>query len=127
MNKIILTGNIFKDLELKGESKKYLNFTLAVRRDYKNQNGEYESDFINAVVFGKSAEFMINYCQKGDKIMIEGALRNNKYTDKNGDTKYIENVYVKKIELIKSTTKKENENTTIKQDEIELTDEEMPF
>ena len=61
-NFITITGNICNDLEVKtsGETK-ILNFTVAVRRKFKNKNGEYETDFIRCVAFNKQCDFLTSY------------------------------------------------------------------
>lgn len=108
MNKIILCGNICKDVELKYYAdKKVVKNTIAVRRDYKNKNGEYDSDFLNFSVWGNQAEYLAQYSKKGDKILICGKLLNNNY-EKEGQTIYSNDIQVENIEII-SQRKKENE------------------
>jgi single-strand DNA-binding protein len=84
MNKIILTGRLTKDIELKDAgNSKVANFSLAVDRAIK-QEGKPEVDFIDCAAFGKTAEFMGKYMAKGSKIALEGRLQNDTYTDKEG-------------------------------------------
>lgn len=77
MNVIALTGNATKDVEIKitPNGKSVGNGTIAVRRDYKNQQGEYETDFINFVALGGLSEVMANHIRKGDKFGITGRLQ----------------------------------------------------
>jgi single-strand DNA-binding protein len=77
MNVITLTGNATKDVEIKftPNGKAIGNGTIAVRRDYKNQQGEYETDFINFVALGGLSEVMANHIRKGDKFGITGRLQ----------------------------------------------------
>ena len=84
MNVITLTGNAVKDIELKftPNGKAVANGTIAVRRDFKNQQGEYETDFINFVALGGVSEVMANHIRKGDKFGITGRLQIRKYNDK---------------------------------------------
>ena len=127
MNKVIISGNITNDLELKeSNNKHYLSFSLAVKRDYKNPQGEYETDFINISTFGNTSEFISKYCKKGDRIMIEGNIRNSKYTDKEGKERYITNVLAEKVELIRTANKKQDD-ASVKMNEIEVKDEDLPF
>lgn len=80
MNNVILIGRLTNDLELKeiGESK-VINFTLAVQRNYKNKDGEIETDFINCVVWNATAENMNEFCKKGDLLAVEGSLQTSVY------------------------------------------------
>jgi single-strand DNA-binding protein len=84
MNVITLTGNNVKDIELKysPSGTGIANGTIAVRRDFKNQQGEYETDFINFTAIGKISEVMANHIRKGDKFGINGRLQIRKYNDK---------------------------------------------
>jgi single-strand DNA-binding protein len=95
MNVITLTGNATKDVELKftPNGKAVGNGTIAVRRDFKNQQGEYETDFINFVALGKTAEVMANYIHKGDKFGINGRLQIRKW-EHDGKTSYFTEVIV---------------------------------
>lgn len=109
MNKIVLCGNICRDIELKYyNDKKYVRNTIAVRRDYKNKEGNYDSDFFNFTVWGTQAEFVSKYASKGDKILISGKLLNNNY-EKDGQTVYNNDIQVETIELL-SPKKQETQN-----------------
>ena len=116
MNKIILSGNICKDIETKYfNDRKYIKNTIAVRRDFKNKDGEYDSDFFNFSVWGAQAEFLANFASKGDKILICGKLLNNNY-EKDGQMIYSHDIQVENIEVI--TAKKTDNNITSKNQEI---------
>ena len=66
MNKIILCGRITKDIELKYyNDKHFAKNTIAVNRDYKNKEGNYDADFHNFTVWGNQAEFLEKYAKKG--------------------------------------------------------------
>lgn len=100
MNKIILSGNLCKDIEVKYyNDRKNIKNTIAVRRDFKNKNGEYDTDFFTFTVWGHQAEYIGNYAHKGDKILICGKLLNNNY-EKEGKMIYSNDVQVESIELI---------------------------
>ena len=90
-NKVILIGNLTKDIELKQTQSGmvFTSFDLAVARAFKNkQTGEVETDFIRCQAWGKTAEFLGRYFSKGKSVVIEGDLRNNNYTDQNGVKHY---------------------------------------
>ena len=96
MNIITLTGNSTKDVELRysPNGKAISNGSIAVRRDFKNQHGEYETDFFNFVAVGKVGETMANYIKKGDKFGITGRLQNRVWEKDNGEKQYFAEVFV---------------------------------
>ena len=96
MNIITLTGNSTKDVELRysPNGKAISNGSIAVRRDFKNQHGEYETDFFNFVAVGKVGETMANYIKKGDKFGITGRLQNRVWEKDNGEKQYFTEVFV---------------------------------
>lgn len=96
INRVVLLGRITQDLEVKQTQSGVacLQFTIAVERNFKNANGEYEADFISCVAWRESAEFINRYFGKGKMIAVEGQLRSRTYEDKNGSKHYITEVYV---------------------------------
>lgn len=91
INKIILMGRLTADPELRQTPSgvSVCRFRIAVNRPYADkQTGERQSDFINIVAWRASADFIAKYFRKGSMIIIEGSLRNNDYTDKNGVKHY---------------------------------------
>lgn len=75
MNQSILIGRICNDIQIQKEgNKEFAIITLAVQRTYKNEDGEYDTDFIDAVLAGGVATHTAEYCQKGDLIGIKGRL-----------------------------------------------------
>ena len=127
MNKIELTGRITKEIELRytQSNKAVGNFSLAVNRKFKNQNGEYEADFINCIVFDKLAETISQYVKKGDLLGVCGRLQVRNYPDKDGNKKYITEVVVEEIDFLQSKTNvKENEEKP-KEDKFNNTFEEF--
>lgn len=111
MNLAILLGHITKDIETKTTSsgKEVASFSLAVRRDNEN------TDFIPCTAFGKTAELLSKYCSKGSKISVEGSLRQNSYTDKDGNKRTTYNVLVNKINLLSKKVEPEIENDPFKE------------
>ena len=74
MNKIIITGNLCKDIDLRYTPSNIavVQNTVAVKNDFKNVNGEHDSEFINIVVWRQGAEFLSKYAAKGSKVLVEG-------------------------------------------------------
>lgn len=79
LNQVILVGRLVADIviEEKEDNKKVCNITLAVNRSFKNENGEYETDFVNIILWNGIAENASEYCKKGDVIGIKGRIQTN--------------------------------------------------
>lgn len=103
MNKSILIGRLTADPELRQTQSgiSSCRFTVAVNRKYKNEQGEYEADFITCVAWRQTAEFVSRYFTKGKMIAVEGTLHTGSYQDKNyPDVKhYTTDVYVDNVEF----------------------------
>lgn len=136
MNNVILIGRLTKDSELRftENEKKVGNFTLAINRDYKNTNGEYETDFINCVVFGEQAETLNKYTQKGDLIGVQGRLQTRNYEDKEGKKHYITEVLVNKVQFLSTKNAQKNENNVESSDpyvemgnKVAFDEDSLPF
>lgn len=86
LNEIILMGRLTRDPELRrtGTGTAVTSFSLAVDRDYKDQNGEKETDFIDVVAWRGTAEFVSKYFAKGRMTVVEGRLQVRDWTDKDG-------------------------------------------
>ena len=97
MNKVILIGNLTKDIEISSTKtgKLVTQFSIGVRRDKE------VSDFPNCVAWGKTAELLEKYCHKGSKIAIEGSLQTSSY-EKNGEKRYKTIVSVSNVEFLDS-------------------------
>jgi len=102
MNRVIFMGRLTKDPEVKyNNDNAYARFSIAVDRRYKREN-EPTADFFNCVAFGKTAEFVEKYLNKGTKILLSGRVENNNYTDKEGKTVYGTRIVVEEIEFAES-------------------------
>lgn len=86
LNKIIIMGRLTRDPELRHTQSgtAVASFSLAVDRDFKSQNGEKETDFIDVVAWRNSAEFVSRYFTKGRMAVVEGRLQIRDWTDKDG-------------------------------------------
>lgn len=108
MNKALFTGRITHDLTLShtNNGKVYCNFSIAVNRD-RVVDGQPDADFFNCTVWGKQAENLCNYQQKGNKILVEGRVQNSTYEDQQGQKRYATNIIADHIEYLE----KKNLNT----------------
>lgn len=86
LNKIVLMGRLTRNPELRktGTGTAVTSFTLAVDRDFKTQDGEKETDFIDIVAWRGTAEFVFKYFSKGRMAVVEGRLQIRNWTDKDG-------------------------------------------
>ena len=77
LNKVILMGRLTRDPELRrtNSGTPVTSFTIAVDRDFKDQNGEKETDFVDVVVWRNTAEFVSKYFSKGRVAIVEGRLQ----------------------------------------------------
>lgn len=136
MNKTILMGRLTRDPEIRypqnPDSKPVARFNLAVDRRFK-RDGEPEADFFSCTCFGKLAEFTEKYLRKGSKILVEGSIHNNNYTNKDGQTVYSVQVIVDNMEFAESKSHTNGENTRPETDSdgfVNIPDgieEELPF
>lgn len=96
INNVVLTGRITRNLELKqtNNNNSSLNITLAVERNFKDQSGQKQTDFISCKAFGKRAETIAQYCQKGDLIGVTGSIQTGSYQKQDGSTVYKTDVMV---------------------------------
>ena len=105
MNKVILMGRLTRDPEVRytpGENSFAIaRYTLAVDRKIR-KDGDATADFINCVVFGRSAEFAEKYFRKGLKITIEGRIQTGSYTNRDGQKVYTTEVVVEDQEFAES-------------------------
>jgi single-strand DNA-binding protein len=92
VNKVILVGNLGRDPEIRymPSGEPIANIALATSRKYKNKVGEMveETEWHRITFFGKLAEIVGQYMKKGSSMYVEGRLKTDKYTDKDGIEKY---------------------------------------
>lgn len=112
LNKIILIGRLTRDVELRytESGKAVANFTLAVDRPFKNQQGEKEADFIRTVVWGKQAENCANYIGKGRLVAVSGRLQIRSYEGKDGQRRYITEVVAEEVRFLDKPKNENSEN-----------------
>lgn len=104
MNRVILIGRLTRDPELRytGSNLPVASFTLAVNRNFSNQQGEREADFINIVVWRKQAENCKNYLQQGSQVAVVGSIQTRSYDDQNGQKRYVTEVVADNVEFLGS-------------------------
>lgn len=102
INNVVLVGRITKDIDLRmSESRKaYTNFTLAVNRAFKGQDGQQQADFISCKTFNKQAENLARYCGKGSLIAVVGSIQVSNFQGKDGNTIYRTEVIANNIQFL---------------------------
>src|SRR5574344_1379047 len=102
MNKIILVGRLTKDPELRSTSSgiSTVNFSIAVNRNFKNKEGNYDADFLNCVAFRNQADFISKYFKKGSMIGVEGRVQTRSYDAQDGSKRYVTEIVVENAEFV---------------------------
>jgi single-strand DNA-binding protein len=140
INKVILVGRITKDPEVKSTQSNIpvVTFTLAVNRQFTDQSGERQADFIQCVVWRKQAENLARFVKKGALLGVEGRIQTRNYESDNG-TRYVTEVVCDSVQFLESradvteSTVKDETNNTSDNDEFYETskqlaaEEDLPF
>lgn len=155
MNKVFLIGRLTRDPELRytGNNTPVATFSIAVNRNFTNQSGEREADFINIIAWRKQAENIKNYVKKGSQVAIDGRIQTRNY-EQDGVKRYVTEVVADNVQFLDTKNSGNaggNDNfefdnvspsdfsssmstTTVKNDpfadfgaSIEINDDELPF
>ena len=107
MNKLLVNGNLVKDMEVKDTGKCLVgNFTIANNVGFGE---DQKTNFINCVLFGDRVESLVEYLVKGCKVLVEGELAIEQY-EINDEKRYITKVYVKSLEIEKFKEQEDKKN-----------------
>ncbi|SFE47537.1 single-strand binding protein [Enterococcus casseliflavus] len=115
INNLTLVGRLTKDPDLKytGNGTAVATFTLAVNRNFTNQSGEREADFINCVIWRKPAETLANYAKKGVLIGVTGRIQTRSYDNQQGQKVYVTEVIADNFQLLESKKADSSQNTQV--------------
>lgn len=124
MNRVILVGRITKDPEVKKTQSNIAvcSFTLAVNRQFTDQNGDRQADFIQCVVWRKQAENLERYVKKGALLGVDGRIQTRQYEAENG-TRYITEVLCDTIQYLEN--KGEMEPTQVREEQSSVDNDEF--
>ena len=113
INNVVLVGRLTKDPDLRYTSSgsAVASFTLAVNRNFTNQNGNREADFINCVIWRKPAETMANYARKGTLLGVVGRIQTRSYENQQGQRVYVTEVVCENFQLLESRSVSEQRQT----------------
>jgi len=121
MNKFIFYGRLTKDPESRdvGDTS-VCNISVAVKKDFKREDDEFDAHFFNLIIWGKSGETVQQYFQKGREIIAEGTIEPRTWEDNDGNKRYTTDYVVKKWYFAGSAPK-DGESTQ------EANDDNLPF
>lgn len=113
MNKLVITGRLTRDPEVKaiGENNMVAKFTVAVNRNYKDKDGNRPADFIPCEAFGKTAEFISNYVTKGRLVEVDGEMRVDQYQNEEGENRTFTKCHVNSLNVLDSAKTADGEST----------------
>lgn len=129
MNSTAIIGNLARDPESRTtpNGKTNAQFTVAVRRNFKNQNGEYESDFFPCITWGATAEYVMRYAHKGSKVGVTGKMQHRAYTARDGSKRDIWELIADNVDLIRTDSAPARAPAPAQDAFEEVTDEDLPF
>ncbi len=108
INNVVLVGRLTRDVDMRYTQSGVAvgSFSVAVERNFKNANGERETDFINCVIWRKAAENFARFTRKGSLVGVEGSIQTRNYENNQGQRVYITEILVENFSLLesKSTT-----------------------
>lgn len=132
LNHLTIMGRLTRDPELRytNAGTAVASFALAVDRDFKGQNGQKETDFIECTAWKGTAEFVSKYFGKGRMAVVEGRLQIRDWTDKQGNKRKSAEVVVSNIYFGDSRREEERHEDDVPEPDFEEMDEEdgdLPF
>ena len=142
INSTGLVGRMVREAELRytPNNQAVATFTLAVNRDFKNQNGEYEADFINCVIWRQQAENLANWAKKGALIGIVGRIQTRNYENQQGQRVYVTEVVAEKFKLLEFNKQNDQNQTqshsqqpnfgrneAMQSNPMDISDDDLPF
>ena len=144
INNVVLVGRLTKDPDLRytASGTGVATFTLAVNRNFTNQDGNRDADFINCVIWRKSAETLANYAKKGTLLGVTGRIQTRNYENQQGQRVYVTEVVAENFQLLeKRSANEERQNDNTQQNandnksdadpfsgsSIDISDDDLPF
>lgn len=114
INNVTLVGRLTKDPDLRYTSNGtgVATFTLAINRNFTNQAGEREADFVQCVIWRKPAETLANYARKGTLLGVTGRIQTRSYENQQGQRVYVTEVVAENFQLLESKATSEQRQST---------------
>lgn len=134
INSVVLVGRLTKDPELRYTPSNVAtaSFTLAVNRNFKNQAGERDADFVNCVMWRQSAENLASWCRKGQLLGVTGRIQTRNYDNQQGQRVYVTEVVAENFQVLENRDKKSNQESMDSQmppsfGSEAIPDDDLPF
>lgn len=144
INNVVLVGRMTKDADLRytAQGQAVATLTLAVNRNFKNQNGEREADFINIVIWRQQAENLANWTKKGALIGITGRIQTRNYENQQGQRVYVTEVVADNFQILEGRQNQNeqgrsgnnavpdfarNESSFGNSNPMDISDDDLPF
>ncbi|OFI48846.1 single-stranded DNA-binding protein [Floricoccus tropicus] len=142
INNVVIVGRLTKDIEIKQTASGQSNtsFTLAITRNFKNQNGEYDADFVQVVAWRQTAEFLARFgAKRGNLLGVTGRIQTRNYENQQGQRVYITEVVADNVTFMESRSTREgtqSQRTTQQSSEndpfgggspVNIDDYDLPF
>lgn len=137
INNVVLIGRLTRDVELRYTPSNIAvaTFNLAVNRNFKNQDGEREADFINCVMWQKSAENLANWTRKGMLIGVTGRIQTRSYENQQGQRVYVTEIVAETFQVLEKRDNSANQSSMDSQmppnfgnsQPMDISDDDLPF
>lgn len=111
MNRIVVTGNLARDPEMRetAAGEKMCNFSIAVQRKFAKEDGTREADFLSVVTWRALAENVMKYVKKGDKVGVSGRIQVRSWQNQEGVKKYVTEIVADEVEFLFPKKQEETE------------------
>ena len=122
LNQFVGVGRLVAEPSVKEteDGKQVSNITIAVPRSYKNENGEYDTDFVDVVLWNGIAENTAEYCHKGDIIGVKGRIQTSNSETEDGEKRKSTQIVAEKITFLSSSKDKKDDLETTKDDDMDM-------
>ena len=137
INNVVLVGRLTRDPELRytPSNVAVATFSLAVNRNFKNQAGDYEADFISCIMWRQQAENFANWLKKGALVGITGRIQTRSYDNQQGQRVYVTEVVAETFQLLEKRDNSANQSNIEEQmpanfgatNPLDISDKDLPF
>lgn len=137
INNVVLVGRLTRDPELRytPSNVAVATFSLAVNRNFKNQAGDYEADFISCIMWRQQAENFANWLKKGALVGITGRIQTRSYDNQQGQRVYVTEVVAETFQLLEKRDNSANQSNIEEQmpasfgatNPLDISDDDLPF
>ena len=137
INNVVLVGRLTRDPELRytPSNVAVATFSLAVNRNFKNQAGDYEADFISCIMWRQQAENFANWLKKGALVGITGRIQTRSYDNQQGQRVYVTEVVAESFQTLEKKDNSANNASMENQippsfektNPMDISDDDLPF